>query len=101
MGLFDCVIDDVIRTFGRPGIVFLPRSGGSIPVRGAFTEVGTEITVGGATVMTSAPSLFLDIRSLAHVPTAQDRFVIDGRKFQVMTFLADGEGGATVELHEL
>ena len=98
MAPFKRMIDAVMLVMGEPDIVFIPRGGESIVARGVFSGTAEEVTPHGTVVIIAHPRLFVDIRPLSRTPQKGDGFRLRGRCYQVTNFVADGEGGGTVDL---
>lgn len=94
------LLDVNIPCFGEE-ICYEPESGGFFRIPGVFdqayfaTDPDTEEVVSGNTLMVG-----IKLSNIPVTPEENDKVSILNRKFEVVDVQEDGQGGATIFLHE-
>lgn len=84
-----------MRAFGRD-LVYLPETGGSVPVRGIFQRTAEpEDAAPGVYAV-----LFVRLADLPAAPVRGDEVEIEGVRYKVFDIEADAEGAAVLRLRK-
>lgn len=98
-GFYKTALGSLQSTFGET-VEFRPKNGSPVEVRGIFNEMFTAIdSDSGFPLTTQKPNLGINLKDFNAPPGPGDEFSLRGMVYEFADIHRDGEGHATVLLH--